>query len=619
MRPQLSLDQSATSVLFLATFGWLMANFASARAENPPIVPSDYLIKSSLNVIKKTDLLPSLKPADPNPVYFFASSENKQASIDSLAQSTTTKIPAKNISTDDGTLPSETTDSDQALPGTEDDLMEQITSVSQLRDVQPTDWAFQALQSLVERYGCIAGYPDGSFRGNKPMSRYEFAAGLNACMDKVNQLIQSSSANRLKKDDLVSLQRLQEEFAAELASLRGRVDSLEARNAELKAHQFSPTTKLFGQAIFGIQTRNPNRADFFPVDGHKDTKDPGTNTNMISNVQLSLFTQLSPRSLLLTGIQMGSGSTAPRLSNDSRLAYEGDTQNQLVISDLNYRQLIGNKLALIVGPAGVSPVNVFRGANRVESAGQGPISALAQRNAILNIGNGRGGIGLDWQIIPRISMQAVYSASTPQDPTNGGISGGPSGQTTEGVQFNFAPTDTVDLALDYIHSYSPPGVLGTGLGDDQLTTVNTPLKTHAFGGTLEWRVSPKFTLGTWGGYTTSSIPKSSGSVETTNWMVFANFPDLFGRGNLGGIYVGQPPKIIDSDLPLGKNIPNLLAGGPGKSGGEPGTTTHVEAFYRFRVTDNISITPGVLVIFNPGHTPASDTITIGALRTTFTF
>lgn len=37
--------------------------------------------------------------------------------------------------------------------------MSQVTSVSQLSDVQPTDWAFQALQSLVERYGCIAGYP----------------------------------------------------------------------------------------------------------------------------------------------------------------------------------------------------------------------------------------------------------------------------------------------------------------------------------------------------------------------------------------------------------------------------------------------------------------------------
>jgi len=50
--------------------------------------------------------------------------------------------------------------------------LEQVTSVSQLSDVQPTDWAFQALQSLVERYGCIAGYPDGTYRGNRALTRY---------------------------------------------------------------------------------------------------------------------------------------------------------------------------------------------------------------------------------------------------------------------------------------------------------------------------------------------------------------------------------------------------------------------------------------------------------------
>ncbi|HBB32401.1 MAG TPA: hypothetical protein DC064_11540, partial [Cyanobacteria bacterium UBA9273] len=44
----------------------------------------------------------------------------------------------------------------------------------------PGDWAYEALRSLVERYGCIAGYPDGTFRGNRAMTRYEFAAGLNA-------------------------------------------------------------------------------------------------------------------------------------------------------------------------------------------------------------------------------------------------------------------------------------------------------------------------------------------------------------------------------------------------------------------------------------------------------
>ncbi len=92
--------------------------------------------------------------------------------------------------------------------------IEQVTSVSQLSDVKPTDWAFQALQSLVERYGCIAGYPDGTYRGNRAMTRYEFAAGLNACLDKVAELITAGTSNLVKKEDLQKLQKLQEEFVA---------------------------------------------------------------------------------------------------------------------------------------------------------------------------------------------------------------------------------------------------------------------------------------------------------------------------------------------------------------------------------------------------------------------
>lgn len=73
--------------------------------------------------------------------------------------------------------------------------MAQVTSVSQLSDVQPTDWAFQALQSLVKRYGCIAGYPDGTYRGNRALTRYEFAAGLNACLDRVNVDSQTAASH----------------------------------------------------------------------------------------------------------------------------------------------------------------------------------------------------------------------------------------------------------------------------------------------------------------------------------------------------------------------------------------------------------------------------------------
>jgi carbohydrate-selective porin OprB len=91
------------------------------------------------------------------------------------------------------------------------------------------------------------------------------------------------------------------------------------------------------------------------------------------------------------------------------------------------------------------------------------------------------------------------------------------------------------------------------------------------------------------------------------------------KGDLGGIYVGQPPKITSSDLKVG-NVPDLINGGDGtKAGGQPGTTTHIEAFYRFRVTDNIYVTPGIIYVLEPGHTPNSDPVTIGILRSTFLF
>jgi hypothetical protein len=75
---------------------------------------------------------------------------------------------------------------------------------------------------------------------------------VNACLDRVNELITTATSNLTTREDLATLQRLQEEFAAELATLRGRVDAVEAVTAELEANQFSTTTKLEGEVIFGV-------------------------------------------------------------------------------------------------------------------------------------------------------------------------------------------------------------------------------------------------------------------------------------------------------------------------------------------------------------------------------
>ena len=117
--------------------------------------------------------------------------------------------------------------------------MGQVTSVSQFSDVYPTDWAYQALANLVETYGCVAGYPDGTFKGNIALTRYEAAALLNACLDRVTEITEE-------------LKRLMKEFEKELVVLKARVDGLEAQTAELAATQFSTTTKLSGVAYFWL-------------------------------------------------------------------------------------------------------------------------------------------------------------------------------------------------------------------------------------------------------------------------------------------------------------------------------------------------------------------------------
>jgi Carbohydrate-selective porin, OprB family len=499
--------------------------------------------------------------------------------------------------------------------------MAQVTAVAQLSDVKPTDWAFQSLQSLVERYGCGVGYPDKTWRGDRAITRYEFAAGLNACVERMNGILQANTDTLVKQVDRETLQQLQAQFAAELAPLRGRIDSLEARTTKLAAQQFSTTTKLNGFSLIGVQGRSPNRADRNPRDGSRDTDDPGTNFNVINQNYLSLITQFSPRDYLYIGFWNQTGSGDPRLSNDGRLGYDGGEFN-FYLSDLNYHVLIGDKLAAFVGTEGVYTSLAFRGPNRIESSFTGPLSYFAQRNPILNIGYGRGGAGLDWQFAKRASLQAFYTTNIPGFFPN---SLGGKGHNTAGVQLALTPVDPVDIALYYVNDYSPDGNLLSYVGDEQLTAINpatgasAPLKTNALGASINWQVNPRLTLGGWFGYTNSSIPGASGRVETTNYMLYLNFPDLFKKGNLGGIYIGQPPKITHSTLPVGNNVPDRLNTGLGRSGGQPGTTTHIEAFYRWQINDNVSLTPGMILILQPGHTRDSEPIMTGVLRTTFAF
>ena len=128
-------------------------------------------------------------------------------------------------------------------------LASQTNSVEQLADIEPTDWSYQALKDLIERYGCISGFRDRTYRGEQTISRAEFAAGLNACLNKLETVILNTEAPQADVDTIL---RLMQEFQSDLSILQGRTDGSQARLLDLEATQFSRTSKLRGEAIFGL-------------------------------------------------------------------------------------------------------------------------------------------------------------------------------------------------------------------------------------------------------------------------------------------------------------------------------------------------------------------------------
>ncbi|MBD2105949.1 S-layer homology domain-containing protein [Nodosilinea sp. FACHB-13] len=74
--------------------------------------------------------------------------------------------------------------------GTEQQLVLPFT------DVSPDHWAYEALLNLAGTYGCVSGYPDGTFRGEDTVTRYEFAAGMDSCLSVLSDLAQQQQQTR---------------------------------------------------------------------------------------------------------------------------------------------------------------------------------------------------------------------------------------------------------------------------------------------------------------------------------------------------------------------------------------------------------------------------------------
>ena len=116
----------------------------------------------------------------------------------------------------------------------------QGASIRDFSDVYPTDWAYQALAELVETYGCVGGYPDGAFRGEQPITRYEMAAILSACLESMSAKMDMMEDSM---ENMENMEMLKAEFSEELIALKGTVDDLEAKVSALEETQFSTTTK----------------------------------------------------------------------------------------------------------------------------------------------------------------------------------------------------------------------------------------------------------------------------------------------------------------------------------------------------------------------------------------
>lgn len=485
--------------------------------------------------------------------------------------------------------------------------MAQVTSVSQLSDIQPSDWAFQALQSLIERYGVVADYPNSTYQGNRSLTRYEFAAGLNAVLQHLIERITVELATQLSREDLVTVQRLQQEFALELATLRGRIDNMEARASEVEANQFSTTTKLLGQAIFAVNAGGFSGDRIVAPTGAEITNNQ-PNATFIYRAALNLDTSFSGTDLLKLrldtlsgrGNDNAAGFLEPNLGSVQEFTVRGTPNQQFGISRLYYTFTPYKDLSLTIGPALVATdyvdINSYANGNAIDFS----TLALVNNYLLFPINGPSAGAVLQWNPGQGpFKVRALYVAADAANPNS-------NSQTFVGSVFPFArllyPNRSVDRGFfgDLYQStveleYSPSNALAVRLqysGGDLFDN-----RFDVFGVNLELAFSQQ--LGVFGRYGYGSYHNTDfGDINPNYWMTGFSFRDLLVQGAVAGIAIGQP--FIESAV--------------GNA-----TQMNIEAFYNFPVSNNIRVTPLLQVIVNPGNQNSNGTIVTGTLRTVFSF
>lgn len=462
---------------------------------------------------------------------------------------------------------------------------ESVPSGSKLKNIQITDWEYRALQSLVQRYDCTRQWQQDN---NRPITRFEFAVGLNSCLQQIENISSQS--------DLILWQRLQRDFAPELTRLTNKVEQLETKITQIESQQFSPTTRFNGQVLFFL-------TDSFGTDDNSETTF-GYRTRLIFD------TSFSGKDLLRVRLE---NRDSPRLDDVtgtslSRLSVDGDTDGATELSELSYTFPVGEKTEILLGTSGVSLNDVGEVLNPFSSSSSGAISRFGRRDPATLRAPGGAGIGIEREFGDKILGFAGYFINNEDvaDPEAG--KGLFDSSASAIAQLVIEPQEELALAATYTRTYERSDDVNL-MGSTGVEEANEPFGNNAttsdnFGLQANWEVTSGFEVGGWFGYTSAQQQQNGDDSATIlNGALTLAFPDLLAEKNVGGIIIGVPPVISshdDGDLVTDK------------------TPLHVEALYRIEVNDYIEITPGAFAVFNP-DTDDNDTLWVGTVRTEFSF
>ncbi len=480
-----------------------------------------------------------------------------------------------------------------------------INNVSDLRDVSPNDWAYESLQNLTQRYQCLLGYSDNNFKGKQVLTRYEFAAMLNVCLQKIETLVSRGERELSDNSDLDIITRLNQDFQPELTNLREKIDNLETNLTSLEQRQFSTTTKLKGEVIF-------TPAAAFGSETKANSDESLDNEIAFSDrIRLNLDSSFTGKDRLRIRLESGNfyGLNNATGTDMSRLGYEVDNNNNVEITDVVYNFPLGKNIKTWIGANGFSTLDMANLHNPIlGSSSSGVLTRFNYRNPAVFRNGEQQGLGFNIKFNQMLGMDLAYFTGNGENPRPG--NGLFNGDYTAFSQLNIKPSDNISLGLALAYSYYPgsevnfSGSTGSELAKRPFGKV--PTSGLRIGLQGDWRINEKIVFAGWGGYVNAKSEAGINENNTANiwnWSANISFLDMFKEGDFIALAGGMPPKATYIE-----------------NGTNDKDTSHlIEVLYSYPVNDNIAITPGFYVILNPEHNSNNDSIWVGAIRTTFKF